>query len=89
MQMSRNLWWNLSIANYDLICIGIPVHHAKPTKEILSFLEEIPVSDNKRGIAFCTHSLSGDKETNEIIKEKMEEKGIKCWQILDQKYGTR
>jgi flavodoxin len=64
------------LADYDLIFIGTPVHGSRPAKKIEDFLDELPQLQGKKGAAFCTTHLWGDKTTIEIIKEKLLKKGI-------------
>ena len=64
------------ITDYDLIFIGTPVHGSKPSKKIEDFLDELPQLSGKKGAAFCTTHIGGDKMTFRIIKEKLEKKGI-------------
>ena len=64
------------LTDYDLIFIGTPVHGSKPAKKIEDFLDKLPQLQGKKGAAFCTMHLGGDKMTFKIIKEKFEKKGI-------------
>jgi len=64
------------LADYDLIFIGTPVHGFGPSKKIEDFLDKLPQLQGKKGAAFCTMHIGGDKTTFRIIKEKLEKKGI-------------
>jgi len=64
------------VSNYDLICLGTPVHSAAPAKIVRRFLKELPDLSSKKGAAFCTMHAFGDKRTFRIIKENFEAKGI-------------
>jgi flavodoxin len=64
------------LADYDLIFIGTPVHGSRPAKKIENFLGELPKLSGKKAAAFCTTHIGGDKTTFQIIKEKLEKKGI-------------
>ena len=64
------------LAYYDLIFIGTPVHSSRPAKKIEDFLDELPQLQNKKAAAFCTTHIGGDETTFQIIKEKLEKKGI-------------
>ena len=64
------------LANYDLIFIGTPVHGSRPAQKIEDFLDELPELSGKKAAAFCTLHLFGDETTFQIIKEKLEKKGI-------------
>jgi len=64
------------LTDYDLIFIGTPVHSSRPARKIENFLDELPQLQGKKAAAFCTTHLFGDKETFQILKEKLEKKGI-------------
>jgi flavodoxin len=64
------------LADYDLIFIGTPVHGSRPARKIEDFLDELPELSGKKAAAFCTMHLFGDETTFQIIKEKLEKKGI-------------
>ena len=64
------------LADYDLIFIGTPVHSSRPAKKIEDFLDELPQLQGKKAAAFCTTHNFGDETTFQIIKEKLEQKGI-------------
>lgn len=64
------------VKDYDLLCIGTPVHGFGPAKKVEKFLDELPVMSGKKGAAFCTMHIWGDKRTFKIIKEKLSNKGI-------------
>lgn len=64
------------LADYDLIFIGTPVHGSRPARKIEDFLDRLPELSGKKAAAFCTTHLFGDKTTFQIIKEKVEKKGI-------------
>ncbi len=63
------------ILNYDLLCVGTPVHGFAPAKIIREFLEKLPELKSKKAIAFCTMHFAGDKKTLKIIKKKFEARG--------------
>ncbi|MHA1607780.1 MAG: flavodoxin family protein [Candidatus Freyarchaeota archaeon] len=64
------------VADYDLICVGTPVHYLGPAKPVRRFLDGLPRSPGKKGAAFCTYHNIGDSRTIQFIKQKMEEKGF-------------
>lgn len=64
------------LKDYDLICIGTPVHGFAPAKPVKDFLDNLPNLSDKKGAAFCTMHIVGDKKTFKIIKENFEAKGI-------------
>ena len=64
------------LADYDLIFIGTPVHGSRPARKIEDFLDDLPELSNRKAAAFCTLHLFGDETTFQIIKEKLEKRGI-------------
>lgn len=61
---------------YDLICLGTPVHALGPAKPIKKFLDKLPMLAGKKGAAFCTMHHFGHHRTLRIIKEELEAKGV-------------
>lgn len=47
----------LVVEDYDVLIIGTPVEGFRPTKEILSFIEQMPQTKGKKAIVFCTYAL--------------------------------
>jgi menaquinone-dependent protoporphyrinogen IX oxidase len=46
-----------NISNFDMLIIGNPVEGFRPTKEILTFIEQIPKTKNQKAIVFFTYAL--------------------------------
>ena len=64
------------VYQYELICIGTPVHALAPAEPVKKFLKELPDLSGRKGAGFCTMHAAGDKRTLRIIKEKLENKGV-------------
>ncbi|MCW4006433.1 MAG: hypothetical protein NWF04_07555 [Candidatus Bathyarchaeota archaeon] len=45
------------VADCDLLVLGTPVEGFRPAKETSAFLEQLPQSDGKKAILFCTYRL--------------------------------
>ena len=45
------------ISNFDMLIIGSPVEGFRSTKEILTFIEQIPKTEKQKAIVFCTYVL--------------------------------
>jgi len=65
-----------NISQYELICVGTPVHALAPAKPVKKFLENLPDLSGRNGSGFCTMHAVGDKRTLRIIKKNLENKGI-------------
>ncbi len=65
-----------NVSQYELICIGTPVHALAPAKPVKEFLEKLPDLSGRKGAGFCTMHAVGGKRTLRIIKERLENKGI-------------
>ncbi len=66
-----------TLKNYDLIVIGSPVHGGAPNRKVTEFISHMPEIPGKKGGAFCTKSLFGDKTTIAVIRKGLESKGMK------------
>jgi flavodoxin len=45
------------VADYDVIIFGTPVEGARPAKEALAWVEQLPAVEGKKSILFCTYRL--------------------------------
>jgi flavodoxin len=45
------------VENFDLLIIGTPVEGFNPAKEAKSFVENLPKTEGKKAIMFCTYAL--------------------------------
>lgn len=64
------------LRGYDLICIGTPVNYCAPTKKVRDFIARMPSMSGKRGAAFCTMHMFGDRKTIQTLKDLLEAKGM-------------
>ena len=63
-----------TVENYNPLILGTPVEGFGPTKEILGFIEDLPRSDGKKTILFCTNALWKGK-TFKTLEKKLSSKG--------------
>jgi flavodoxin len=63
------------LKDYDLIGFGSGVYGGKLHKTIVSFIENMPNTSNKKAFVFSTSSL-GKTKYNNSIEEKLKEKGF-------------
>jgi flavodoxin len=61
--------------NCDLLIIGTPVEGASPAKETVSFIENIPQSQSKKVILFCTYRAFGNERTMKNMEKRLAGKG--------------
>lgn len=66
----------LKLGEYELICLGTPVHGGKPARALLEFIERMPRLPGTRCAAFCTMHAFGDHRTLEVLKLALEAKGL-------------
>ncbi|MHC1604549.1 MAG: flavodoxin family protein [Candidatus Methanofastidiosia archaeon] len=67
-----------NIENYDLVVFGTPTHGGKPAKEMWSYMQKIPETENKKAAVFISSGGSGgDKNTMGWMKKFVEDKGMK------------
>jgi len=60
--------------SHNLLILGTPVEGFGPTKEILGFVEDLPRSDGKKTILFCTNTL-WKGSTFKTLEKKLSSKG--------------
>ncbi|MCW4018734.1 MAG: hypothetical protein NWF00_08695 [Candidatus Bathyarchaeota archaeon] len=46
-----------AVQNIDLLILGTPVEGFRPAKETKAFVENIPQTEDKKAILFCTYAL--------------------------------
>lgn len=68
------------VEDFDMIILGTPVEGAQPAKETMAFIENLPTTDAKRAILFCTHRLFKGS-TFKLMSEALSKKGYNS--ILD------
>ena len=62
------------VENYNSLILGTPVEGFGPTKEMLGFIEDLPRSDGKKTILFCTNTL-WKGSTFKKMEKKLSSKG--------------
>jgi flavodoxin len=63
-----------TVADYDVIILGTPVHGFNPSKESVAFVERLPEAKGKQAILFCTYRLFKGRVFGKLKKE-MKKKG--------------
>ena len=66
-----------AIENCDLLILGTPVEGASPTKEAMTFVESLPLTDGKKAILFTTYRVFGNERTMKTIEKVLADKGYK------------
>jgi len=62
------------VESHNLLILGTPVEGFGPTKEILGFVKDLPRSDCKKTILFCTNTL-WKGSTFKTLEKKLSSKG--------------
>lgn len=57
-----------------LLIIGTPVEGSRPAKETLAFIENMPKTEGKKAILFCTHRF-WKGSTFKILEKQLASKG--------------
>jgi len=64
------------VNDYDLVIIGTPVEGFRPAKEVKAFVENLPKTESKKAILFCTYVLWKGR-TFGALKKALGKKGYK------------
>ena len=64
------------VKNFDLLIIGTPVEGFNPAKEVKAFVENLPNTESKKAIMFCTYVLLKGR-TFGVLKKALAKKGYK------------
>ena len=64
------------VKNFDLLIIGTPVEGFNPAKEVKAFVENLPKTESKKAIMFCTYILWKGR-TFGVLKKALAKKGYK------------
>ena len=64
------------VKNFDLLIIGTPVEGFNPAKEVKAFVENLPKTESKKAIMFCTYVLLKGR-TFGVLKKALAKKGYK------------
>jgi flavodoxin len=65
------------IKNFDVVLVGTPVEGFRATKEILSFVKDMPEAKGKKAVLFCTYAL-WKGTTFRTLSKILKEKGYEC-----------
>ena len=75
------------VANADMLIIGSGTYGGKPGKEMVSFIQNLPVYSGKKAACFCT-SAGGTEKAAETLRELLIGKGFSlvngCFSCLGQ-----
>ena len=61
--------------NCDLLILGTPVEGSSPAKETLAFIENMPQTQGKKVILFCTYRAFGNNRTMKNMEKRLAVKG--------------
>jgi flavodoxin len=61
----------------DLLILGTPVEGASPAKETTAFIANMPKTDGKKAILFCTYRIFGNERTMKKMEKAIAEKGYR------------
>jgi flavodoxin len=64
-----------AIENFDLLILGTPVEGASPAKETVTFIENMPQTQGKKVILFCTYRAFGNERTMKNMEKRLAGKG--------------
>ena len=64
-----------ALENCDLLILGTPVEGASPAKETVAFIENMPQTQSKKVILFCTYRAFGNERTMKNMEKKLSGKG--------------
>ncbi len=64
-----------TIENCDLLILGTPVEGASPAKETIAFIENMPQTQGKKVILFCTYRAFGNERTMKNMEKRLSGKG--------------
>ena len=63
--------------NFDLLILGTPVEGSRPTKEIMTYISNMPTAQDKKVILFTTYRLFGNERTMNAMEKELAAKGYK------------
>ena len=66
-----------TIKDYDVLILGTPVEAFRPAKETTAFLENIPQTQAKKAVLFCTYAL-WKGVTFRSLSKQLSNKGYEC-----------
>ena len=64
-----------AIENCGILILGTPVEGASPAKETLAFIENMPQTQGKKVILFCTYRAFGNERTMKNMEKRLAGKG--------------
>ena len=64
-----------AIENCDLLILGTPVEGSSPAKETAAFIENMPQTQDKKVILFCTYRVFGNERTMKKMEKMLAGKG--------------
>ena len=64
-----------AIENCDLLILGTPVEGSSPAKETVAFIGNMPQTQGKKVILFCTYRAFGNERTMKNMEKRLAGKG--------------
>jgi len=64
-----------AIESCDLLILGTPVEGSSPAKETVAFIENMPRTQSKKVILFCTYRAFGNERTMKKMEKMLTGKG--------------
>ena len=65
------------VKDYDVLILGTPVEGFRPAKETRAFAKDLPPTDGKKAILFCTYAL-WKGFTFRSLSAQLGKKGYEC-----------
>ena len=62
------------VEDFDMLILGTPVEGFRPSREILTFIEQMPKADGKKAIVFCTYAI-WKRSTLKTMANRLAKKG--------------
>ncbi len=63
------------VKDFDLLILGTPVEGFRPARETLNFIDEMPKTEGKKAIVFCTYAL-WKRNTLKTLVNRLAKKGF-------------
>ncbi|HUK85162.1 MAG TPA: flavodoxin family protein [Candidatus Acidoferrum sp.] len=64
-----------AIENCGVLILGTPVEGANPAKETVAFIDNMPQTQGKKVILFCTYRAFGNERTMKNMEKRLAGKG--------------
>lgn len=64
------------VKDFDLLILGTPVEGFRPARETLNFIDQIPKTEGKKAIVFCTYAV-WKRNALKTMANRLAKKGFK------------